>query len=105
MAQRTFSIEINIAESFTVEEIWPDGDAPENPTVEDVKEVFFRGRRSVHATCADWGLEIRKEDLRFTTHDPKDVEQLRELVQQLHTNVPARDPHPAGPRQVPHGGV
>lgn len=83
MSQKTFSIEINIAESFTVDEIWPDGGAPESPTVEDVREVFFRANPNVHSRCADWGLEIRKEDVHFTVHDPKEVQKLRELSRQL----------------------
>lgn len=33
-----FTISINGEVELTPEEIWPDGDAPENPTVEDVLE-------------------------------------------------------------------
>jgi len=44
MAGPTFNFHIDIDIDLTIEEIWPDGDAPENPTVEDVEEVFYQGR-------------------------------------------------------------
>jgi hypothetical protein len=48
-----FSIAADI--SLSVEEIWPDGDAPENPTIEDVLEVIAKcgGRMRV---IRDWNL-------------------------------------------------
>lgn len=111
---KTFSIEINLVESFTVDEIWPDGGAPESPTVEDVRAVFLRDRRSVHQQCADWGLEIRKEDVHFTVHDPKEVQKLRELSRQLRArelriadlpiSCESVVPDPPGPGKCPTPG-
>jgi len=40
---------------LTIEEVWPDGDAPENPSAEDVAEVMRRngGFRGV---LSDWNI-------------------------------------------------
>lgn len=48
------SIDLGTAE-MSREEMWPDGDAPENPTAEDVADVIRRcgGLRSV---VSDWDL-------------------------------------------------
>lgn len=37
---KTFLIELNVQADLTIEDIWPDGDAPENPTKEDVQAVL-----------------------------------------------------------------
>jgi hypothetical protein len=74
----TFTIEINISESFTVDDIWPDGDAPENPTADDVRALFLKKAHNVHQTCTDWGLEIRKEDVHITADDPELFERLKD---------------------------
>jgi len=36
----TFCFDITINETLAVEQIWPDGGAPENPTVDDVIKVL-----------------------------------------------------------------
>lgn len=41
MAKKQFSISIESDATFFVEEIWPDGDAPENPTADDVRKALF----------------------------------------------------------------
>jgi hypothetical protein len=64
-----FRIDIYVCDSFTIEEIWPEKDAPENPTVEDVKAVFFKkgfSDSAVHRTCEDWGLCISRHDVTIT---------------------------------------
>lgn len=35
-----FFLSYNIEAQFTVDELWPDGDAPEHPTVEDVHRLI-----------------------------------------------------------------
>lgn len=42
--KKTFNITLKIESSLTVDEIWPDGDAPENPTKED---VLFEMKESI----------------------------------------------------------
>src|SRR5262245_60766186 len=82
--EKTFTIEINLCETFTIDQIWPDGDAPPDPTIEDVMAAFFRDPFvSVHRRCAAWGLEIQREDLTFTATDPEELQTLRALTNQL----------------------
>lgn len=48
-----FSISYDV--SYSVEEIWPDGDAPENPTLDDVMKVIEKcgGKRRI---LDDWSM-------------------------------------------------
>lgn len=39
---KRFLFNINVGHVLSVDDIWPDGDAPANPTVEDVRTVFLR---------------------------------------------------------------
>lgn len=50
-----FLIEVGDEAYLTVEEIWPDGDAPANPTVEDVAAQIKKSSRFNFAR--DWGFE------------------------------------------------
>ena len=57
----TFNFHIDIDVDLSIEEIWPDGDAPENPTVGDVKRAFYGGkdkirRGDVRRALDDWNL-------------------------------------------------
>ncbi len=53
---KTFSFTISADVDLALHEIWPDGDAPENPTVDDVLEVIKKdgGKRAV---IRDWNLD------------------------------------------------
>lgn len=53
----TFYFEWGGSADLTVEEIWPDGNAPENPTVDDVIAEMQRCR-SVRTLCRDWNLDV-----------------------------------------------
>jgi hypothetical protein len=54
----TFDVEISGVWTLQVREIWPDGDAPENPTVDDVIEVMKRTTHGyVSNLIRDWNLE------------------------------------------------
>lgn len=57
----SFSISIAIEHSLEVDEVWPDGDAPDNPTAEDVKRALFRNKvnpsaSEVKRALEDWDL-------------------------------------------------
>jgi len=54
---------------LTVEEIWPDGNAPENPTAEDVV-AQMRATGSVSNVMSEWGLMPVEFDV-FGNHDGK----------------------------------
>jgi len=65
---KSFNFSIYTDVVLTVDEIWPDGNAPENPTVADVVAVIDNcgGTRSV---LRDWDLD---NDLTLTISDGKD---------------------------------
>lgn len=48
-----FHVSIEGAWSLEVDEIWPDGDAPDNPTVDDVRKVM---PSHVNRLITDWNL-------------------------------------------------
>lgn len=54
--KKTISINYDLDFSFDVDEIWPDGDAPDNPTEDDVWEVI-RECGGVAKILADWDLD------------------------------------------------
>lgn len=51
--------EVGDEQMLTAEEVWPDGDAPENPTLADVLEVLRKQGRWRLAN--DWGFEQHVE--------------------------------------------
>jgi hypothetical protein len=56
----TFTITVGDEGVLTVDEIWPDGDAPENPTVDDVIAVV-RKSGSGRTFASDWGFSLHVE--------------------------------------------
>lgn len=52
---KKFNISYDIDLCLSVEEIWPDGDAPENPTVQDVEHVLEECG-GVERVIRDWDL-------------------------------------------------
>lgn len=65
---KRFDFSISCDVSLTVDEIWPDGDAPEDPTVDDVLEVIDKcggGLRVIR----DWDLMTNHD---FEVSDDKD---------------------------------
>lgn len=67
MSKPMFHFSITHYSSLSVEEIWPDGDAPENPTVDDVLKVIekYGGKMRV---LSDWNLDA---DLDLDVSDGK----------------------------------
>ena len=65
--QKMFHFEIRYDVSFSVDEIWPDGDAPEDPTLDDVMAVLKQcgGKRVV---LRDWSMD---DDLQLYVSDDK----------------------------------
>jgi hypothetical protein len=60
---KVFTVALHAEYTLTVDEVWPDGDAPENPTAEDVaKEMASYSNASTaysrcRETLGDWGLD------------------------------------------------
>lgn len=52
---KTFRLSYTMTADLTVEQIWPDGDAPANPTAKDVERVIEKD--------GGWGRVIRDWDL------------------------------------------
>jgi hypothetical protein len=52
----TFTCTVEFTHEFTVEEIWADGDAPENPTVQDVL-LKLAGTDDPKKIPANWGFD------------------------------------------------
>lgn len=54
---KTFNFTVDGAYSLTVDEIWPDGDAPENPSVQDVIAKVKSDCSSVYELIREWNLD------------------------------------------------
>ena len=69
----SFHFDLDLSVTLDLDEIWPDGDAPENPTVEDVWAVFCPDRKSrmaLQRACEDWDLlRVEGGDLRIVKLD------------------------------------
>lgn len=55
MAAREFFVDIEASVVLGLDDIWPDGDAPENPTAEDVA-ALMRKCGSKHRVLDEWDL-------------------------------------------------
>lgn len=55
---KSFHIEWGGSETLTTVDIWPDGDAPENPTVDDVIDKMSKSR-SLRGLALDWNLDLQ----------------------------------------------
>jgi hypothetical protein len=58
---KVFRIIYTIDEELTEEQIWPDGDGPENATADDVRDLMDD---DVHETLRDWNLDHRSVTVR-----------------------------------------
>lgn len=85
--KRTFTLTVEVSETLTYDEIWPDGDAPENPTTDDVLRAFYGEDYDIYTkatTCGigylleNWGLEPRAHDL-VVTDDRAFIERMERL--------------------------
>lgn len=53
---KRFRIQVQFSETLDVLALWPDGDAPENPTVEDVL-ALIENEGGFLAAVREWGLD------------------------------------------------
>ena len=67
---KTFKVKISIDTSFTIDELWPDGDAPKNPTAKDVVNLINECG-GVKTIIDDWNLDSFIECL---VHDGERIE-------------------------------
>lgn len=61
---KRFIFEVITQHVLSIDEIWPDGDAPEDPTPEDAREVFLEQHRySIADGLIDWNIAPSADDL------------------------------------------
>jgi hypothetical protein len=67
-SSKRFTFEIGTTLDLSADDIWPDGDAPDEPTVDDVLAVIKQcgGARRI---LSDWDLD---RDIDITVSDDKD---------------------------------
>ena len=53
----TFTIRLTIEDTLTVEQIWPDGDAPDNPTCDNVYDLLDRSGSPL-SVANEWNLTV-----------------------------------------------
>ena len=63
-----FEIVVDATYYLTVDELWPDGDAPENPTAHDVAELM-RSSGSQRSVMADWNIDEPEVTVRAVNGD------------------------------------
>lgn len=57
MKYKPISIDISGSANLDISEVWPDGDAPTNPTVEDVIKVIKSDSSSIGELLSWWSIE------------------------------------------------
>lgn len=63
---KRFIFSVQVDHVLSIDEIWPGGDAPENPTSEDAREVFLSHcyhDNDILPGLEEWNLTIDKHDL------------------------------------------
>ena len=73
MSKASFRISFSGSFELTTNEIWPDGDEPENPTVQDVRNWMMNSGGSKSALLRDWNLE-RDLDITIVDENGKTAE-------------------------------
>lgn len=68
--QKKFSIIYTLEVTLNKDEIWPDGDAPANPTAEDVKDVILKCG-GFPKIIEDWNLDDGSDPEPFTVTEEK----------------------------------
>lgn len=58
----TFNFEWGGSADLTVDEVWPDGDAPENPTTDDVLKAMLKAG-SLRRLVNEWMLDIEEVEV------------------------------------------
>lgn len=56
MSKRSFLVTVEVECDLSVDEAWPDGDAPDNPTAADVINAMQKSG-SMSRMLSDWGLD------------------------------------------------
>lgn len=68
---KTFRLVYTMAADLTVEQLWPDGNAPANPTVRDVELLILKDGGWVNV-LRDWSLDDTEGDGHVFEVEPVD---------------------------------
>jgi hypothetical protein len=64
---KRFIFEVQTRHILTVDEVWPDGDAPENPTADDALKVFLKYHSyDIAEGMRDWNIDPTVDDVFVT---------------------------------------
>ncbi len=55
--KKKWKVKFNVACELTMKQIWPDGDAPENPTSQDVIDVMQLDQHTPAELIREWNLD------------------------------------------------
>lgn len=63
-SEKRFIFSVQFDQVLSIDEIWPDGDAPENPTADDAREVFLANTYGhIGDKLIDWNIAPVADDL------------------------------------------
>lgn len=62
MSSTTFTLEFVVSSELTLDELWPDGDAPDDPTEEDVKRLVED--QDPLRIASEWNLDVGDWEIR-----------------------------------------
>lgn len=62
---KRFIFSVQVDHVLSIDEIWPDGDAPDDPTTEDARKVFLSCcyDHDIIGGLEEWNLAIDRDDL------------------------------------------
>jgi len=58
MSSKSFIVKIEYETTMSIEQIWPDGDAPENPTAKDVVKAMQEDCPTVAGLLSEWDFPV-----------------------------------------------
>lgn len=61
--ERLFDLDISLNVILKIDEIWPDGDWPDDPTVEDVARLIAEETTGIVDLVEKWGIDTEDEGM------------------------------------------
>jgi hypothetical protein len=61
MKMKDFTFSLVLEDALTIDDIWPDGDAPENPTAADVMKQLRKDGGNALEALLEWNMEDEAE--------------------------------------------
>ena len=71
---RRFTFSIQYEHTLSIDQIWPNGNAPHNPTADEIRQAFLNTcYGDVHNGLREWGLTPEASDVVVTDVDSSDI--------------------------------